>query len=420
MDIKKVIEEANQKALQIITSSQPYWVNVFPAIEVIPGMKKNLFLHAGPPITWQRMCSAQKKAVCGAAVFEGLATTLEEANELGDQGEIIINSSHEHDTVGSMTGVTSASMPVIVVENRPYGNRAFINIHEGPSHNRLTYGSFDDQVCKNLEWIRDVLGPALGKAVQEMGGMAITPIIARALTMGDEVHNRPVAGSLMFAMKVMPYLIRSELDKMEVSRICEFLAATEHFFFHFAMAAHKAELEAASGIPYCSMVTAIARNGIEVGIRVSGTGNEWFTGPAAEIRGVYFPGFGPGDAELDIGDSAITETAGLGAFAMAASPSMALAVGGTAADAVRFQESMLDITISRHPVYQVPYLDFKGTPLGIDIRKVVQTNILPIIDTAIANKKGGEIGVGIARPPMDCFIKALKRFGETVKQAENE
>ena len=417
MDIKSKIEIANQKAIEIITSSQPHWVDVRPAIVAVPGMKKNLFLHAGPPISWDRMCAAQKKAVKGAVVFEGLAKDLDEAEELGQAGEILIEPCHEHACVGSMTGVTSASMPVIVIDNPPHGNQAFINVHEGPSRSRLTYGAFNDQVLKNLVWMRDVLGPALSRAVKEMEGMALTPIITRALTMGDECHNRPNAGSALFLMRVMPNIIRSELDKETIARIHEYLSATEHFFFHFAMAAGKAALDAASNLPYCSIVTCMARNGIEVGIRVSATGDEWFVGPAAEIEGVYFPGFGPEDAEADIGDSAITETTGLGAFAMGASIAMAKAVGGTAADAIRFQESMVDITVSRHTSYQIPALDYQGTPLGIDIRKVVDTGVLPIIDTAIANKMGGEIGVGIARPPMECFSKALKEYSSVVKQS---
>jgi hypothetical protein len=416
MDVKSRIEQANRHALEIITTSQPRWVDVQPAIRVIPKMEENLILHAGPPISWERMCSAQKKGVRGAIVFEGLAHDLAQAEAMVQAGEIIVEPCHEHDTVGSMTGITSAHMPVMVVDNPPHGNRAFINVHEGPSRQRLTYGTFNEQVLKNLLWIRDVLGPALADAVHQMEGMALTPVISKALTMGDECHNRPTAGSALFALEVMPYIIRSPLDKNTIADIMSFLAATEHFFFHLAMAASKAAADATSGIPYCSIVTAMARNGIETGIRVGATGPEWFTGPAATIEGVYFPGFGPEDAEADIGDSAITETMGLGAFAMGASIPMAYAVGGTAADAIRYQESMADIVAGRHPAYQVPALDYVGTPLGIDIRKVVETGILPIIDTAMADKQGGEIGVGLARPPMACFEQALKAFGAGVKR----
>ena len=415
MNLKTKIEDANEKALEIIISARPRWVDVRPAIEVIPGMKENLILHAGPPVTWDRMCSAQKKGVMGAAIYEGLATDFEAADAMAKAGELLVEPCHEHAAVGSMTGITSASMPVMIVENPTHGNRSFINVHEGPSRERLTYGAFSPQVLENLVWIRDVLGPALAQAAHKMGGLDITPIIAKSLTMGDECHNRPTAGSALFALKVMPYIIRSELDKETIARISEYLAATEHFFFHLGMAACKAAADAASDIPYCSVVTAMARNGIQTGIRVSATGEQWFAGPASTIEGVYFPGYGPEDAEADIGDSAIMETGGLGAFAMGASISMAQAVGGTAADAIRYQESMMDITAGRHPAFQVPALDFLGTPLGIDIRKVLDTGVLPIIDTAIANKEGGEIGVGLARPPVECFTQALKAFGEVVK-----
>lgn len=418
MELREKIDQANQKAIQILFNSKPRWIDVRPAIEVIPGIQENLILHAGPPISWERMCSAQKNAVAGAAVFEGLAKDLDQAKAMVAAGEILIDACHEHRAVGSMTGVTSSSMPVCVVHNEPYDNHAYITVHEGPSRNRLTYGAFNEPVRHNLEWIKNVLGPALGEALRRMGGMEIVPIIARSLTMGDECHNRPTAGSALFVLKVLPFIIESDLPKQEIARIARFLADTEHFFFHLGMAAGKAATDAMSGIPYSSLVTAIARNGVEVGIRVSGTGSRWFIGPAAEIEGVYFSGYGPEDAEADIGDSAIMEVIGLGAFAMAASVSMAYAVGGNSQDAIRYQESMADITVARHPAYQVPVLDYKGTPVGIDIRKVVQSGVLPIIDTAIAHKNGGEIGVGIARPPMECFTQALVALKEAAQKED--
>lgn len=417
MNLKEQINEANQYVMSILFSSKPRWIDVRPALEVIPGMKKNQILHAGPPISWERMCSAQKNGVAGAAVFECLAKSMSDAIAMLDSGEILIDSCHDHCAVGSMTGITSASMPVLVVDNQPYGNKSFINIHEGPSRNRLTYGAYNEGVHNNLVWIRNVLGPALEYAVKKMGGLEINPIIARSLTMGDECHNRPIAGTALFSLQVLPYIIESDLEKNEIARIARFLSESEHFFFHLGMAAGKVATDAMSGVPFSSIVTAIARNGVEVGIQVSGTGKHWFIGPAAEIEGVYFPGYGPADAEADIGDSAIMETVGLGAFAMGASIPMAYAIGGTAQDAIRYQEAMTDITVARHPVFKVPALDFKGTPVGIDIRKVVQSNVLPIIDTAIAHKNGGEIGIGIARPPLQCFTKALEEFNSTVRAA---
>jgi hypothetical protein len=420
MALKTLIEEANNEAMSIMFSSKPRWVDVKPAIDVVPGMNENLVLHAGPPVSWERMCSAQKNGVAGAAVFEGLADTLEEAKAMAAAGEIEIDACHDHAAVGSMTGITSASMPMMIVDNEPYGNRAYINVHEGPSRNRLTYGAFNREVEENLIWIRDVLGPALADAVDAMGGMDIVPIIARSLTMGDECHNRPTAGSALFALRVLPVIIDNGLQREQLAKTARFLGETEHFFFHLGMAAGKAMTDAMSGIPYCSVVTAMARNGTEVGIRVSGTDDQWFIGPAADIEGSYFSGYGPEDAEADIGDSAIMETTGLGAFAMAASVPMAYAIGGTAEDAIKYQESMAEITVTRHQAYQVPTLDYKGTPVGIDVRKVVHTGVLPIIDTAIAHKDGGEIGVGIARPPMECFSQALRELHRVAKTSSTQ
>ncbi len=418
MSIKEKINAANEKAMKIMFNSQPKWVDVRPALDVIPAMKKNLILHAGPPISWDRMCSAQKNGVAGAAVFEGLANSVPEAMKMIAEGKIEIDACNNHCAVGSMTGITSASMQVMVVKNFPYGNCSYINIHEGPSRNRLTYGAYNDTVKANLVWIRDVLGPALADAVRKMGGLEIIPIIARSLTMGDECHNRPTAGSALFALQVLPYIIESDLPKAEIAKIARFLHATEHFFFHLGMAAGKATTDAMNGTEFSSIVTCMARNGTEVGIRVAGLGSQWFIGPAAEIEGVYFTGYGPEDAESDIGDSAIMEVYGLGGFAMGASIPMAYALGGMAADAVRYMESMVDITTARHAAYKVPALDFKGTPVGIDIRKVVQTGVLPIIDTAIAHKSGGEIGVGIARPPMNCFSDSLKALSDKIRASE--
>jgi hypothetical protein len=415
MDLASKITEANSKALGIIHRSDPHWVDVKPAGEVIPGMTPQMILHAGPPVSWDRMCSAQRNAVVGAILFEGLANGIAEAQELVQEGAVEISPCHEHSSVGSMTGVVSASMPVHVIEDSNLGNRSFVTIHEGPSRQRLTYGTYNEDVHRNLVWIREVLAPALRCTVEKIGSMPIAPLIAKALVMGDECHNRALAGSHLFAVEVIPYIIRSKLDRESVARIAEFIGKTEHFFFHLVMGACKAQADAIRAIPNCSLVTAMARNGVEVGIQVSATDDRWFTGRASEIEGSFFPGYGRDDAEADMGDSAITETMGLGAFAMAASFGMAHALGGTSDDAIRYQLSMERITAGLHPHYRVPAMDFKGTPLGIDIRKVVDTGVVPIIDTGIASKEGGEIGVGLARAPIEAFVDALKFLGETVK-----
>jgi hypothetical protein len=249
-----------------------------------------------------------------------------------------------------------------------------------------------------------------------MGGIDVVPLIARSLTMGDECHNRTTAGSALFMGQVLPYIIDSDLDRKLIADLASFMASAELFFLHIVMASAKSIANAMSGIPFCSIVTAISRNGVEVGLRVSGTGDEWFVGPASEIEGVYYPGFGPDDAEADMGDSAITEVVGLGAFSMGAALPHAYTIGVSAQDAIRYQESMVDITMMRHPAFKIPAVDFKGTPVGIDIRKVVEANLVPIINTGIAHKEGGKIGGGIAKVPMECFTKALEALGKVTKE----
>ncbi len=411
--IKEKIEQANQKAVETILETNVVWVDVQPALDVIPGMKKNLILHSGPPIDFKDMCPSQKKGVCGAAVYEGLAADLEDAEKKVLAAAIEVAPCHHYQTTGSMTGITSASMPVLVCEDRGHDNyRTFILVHEGASPERIAYGAWSQRVHDNLIWVEKVLGPALGKAIRFLGEMPVLPIIAQSLTMGDECHNRPNAGSALWTCKILPAIIRTGSDNETTAKIAEFLAETDHFFFHFGMCYGKAATDACMGIEYSTIVTTMARNGVEVGVRVAGLPGQWFTGPAAEIQGVYYPGFGPDDANNDMGDSAITETVGLGGFAMAASVPMCRAVGGNAEDAVKYVRQMSEIAHGRHNQFQMPMLDFEGTPLGIDIRKVVQTGILPIICTAIASKTGGQIGVGLARPPMQAFEKALKAFSD--------
>lgn len=410
MGFKEKIEAANQKCLEVINRSNPVWVDVIPAREVLPGLGEKMILHAGPPISFEDMCSAQQKGVMGAAVYEGWAETLEEAGELARRGEIQVDPCHHHQAVGSMTGITSPSMPVMMVEDKANNTTGHILVHEGPSRERLGYGFFSDKVKQNLKWIETVLGPALQQVVRAMGGIPVNPIIAQSLTMGDECHNRPTAGSALLFTKIMPTLCTLDLERESLAQIVEFLAKTEHFFFHLGMAASKATTDACNGVEFSTMVTAMARNGIETGIRVSGIPDKWFTGPASKIDGVYFPSYGPEDATNDMGDSAIMETMGLGAFALPASIPMARAVGGSTSDAVNYLRQMEEITLGKHNLYQIPMLDFERTPVGIDIRKVVKTGILPIIDTAIAHKDGGEIGVGLATPPIECFQKAVKEF----------
>lgn len=408
-NLKTKIEQANQEAVRRMVDSRPVWVDIKNAIDVCPGLKKNMIMHAGPPISWDRMASPQKNAVRGAVIYEKLAKTMEEADDLVASGGIELSPCHEHNTVGSMCGVTSPSMPVIVVRNEMFGNEGYVLIYESPDSQKLSFGSFGDTVIKNLKWIDEVVAPVFKALVAKMGPVNLSRIISRALTMGDELHSRSFASTAGFVLEVTPYLFELDFDRRTLAGVADFIRRSDQFFLHFAMAAAKVTADAANGIEYSTVVTAIARNGVEVGIRVSSLPGQWFTGPAGLIEGLFFSNFTAEDAQPDIGDSAITETIGLGAFAHAASPSLALTKGNVDI-AVKYTKEMQEICVGNNPNYGIPVLGGKGVPLGIDIRKVLDTGVTPVINTGIAHKQGGQIGVGNSRVPKEAFKKALLAF----------
>ena len=401
------VDAANRRAVERMLAAEPVLVDVRPAIDVLPGMRRDLVLHAGPPIAWPRMSGPLRGAVIGALVYEGLAATPDEAERLAGSGAVDFAPCHHHGAVGPMAGVTTASMPMLVVENRAHGVRACSTLNEGLGK-VLRYGAFSAEVLDRLRWFRDALGPALGAAVREAGGIDVRALIAQAVQMGDECHNRNRAASALLVKALAPALAGSDLPAAERRRILAFAGGNEHLFLNLAMAAAKSACDAAHGVAGSSLVTAMARNGTEFGIRVSGLGDRWLTGPAGTPVGLYFPGFGPDDANPDIGDSAITETAGLGGFAMAAAPAIVQFVGGTPADALRYTELMYEITLAESAAHRIPALGFRGTPTGIDVRLVLQTGILPQINTGIAHRQPGigQIGAGLVTPPRECFEAA--------------
>ncbi len=417
-DIKAKIESANKEAVQRVLSSKPFLIDVKPAIEVLPGMNKRSIFHAGPPIEWSKMCGPMKGAIAGTIIFEGWANSWEGAVKLIEEGEIEFSPNHDHEAVGPMAGVISPSLPVMVVKNERYGNINYGRIVE----NRVQFGAFDEEAVESLRFWAQVLAPAMARALARMRsqggtGIDLKSIMARALYMGDELHNRPAAGTSLFALTILPYLIETTEDKELLSQIVRYFASNEIFFLCLAMAACKATMNSAREIEYSTLVTAMARNGVEFGIKVSGLGNHWFTGPAGLVRGLYFPGFGSQHANPDMGDSAITETTGIGAFALANSPAILSLVGGTAEDAFKYTRQMQQITTTLNDTFLIPIFDFQGTATGIDIRKVVKTGILPVIDTAIAHKDPGigMIGAGIVNPPMEAFKSALKEYAAKYK-----
>jgi hypothetical protein len=406
MQIK--IEEANRIAMERILNSEPVLKDIQPAWKVIPGIDKKTIFHTGPPIEYSKMCGPMKGACIGALLYENVAKSKEEALELLEKGEIRFDPNHDHQAVNGMAGPITYSMPVYVVENKTYANLAFSQFQEGAGK-MLRFGAYDESVIERLRWFERVLGPALQKALRISGDIPLKPIIAEALLQGDECHNRNMAATSIFFEKIARALIKTDLAKNVISEILEFIASSPQFFITLGMAACKATLDCASGIPGSSVVTAYSRNGVNVGMKVSGTGNRWFVAPAPKVEGLFFPGFGEEDACPDLGDSAITEVGGLGAFAMATAPAIMKLVGKNVNDAITITEEMYEITLDEHPVFRIPFLDFRGTPIGIDILKVVETGITPIGDTAIAHRETGHgmIGAGLVRMPMECFENAL-------------
>ena len=398
------VDTANREALRRLSAAQPVLVDVRPALEVVPGMTPTTLLHAGPPLPWARMSGPVRGAVIGALLYERLADTPEAAELLAASGDLMFDPCHHHGAVGPMAGITTARMPVLVVENRTNGNRSYATLNEGLGK-ALRYGAFAPDVIERLRWFEAILGPALSEVLRRIGGVDIRSLIAQAVQMGDECHNRNRAASALLIKTIAPHVAALGLPPAERERILTFAAGNDHFFLNVGMAACKAALDAAHGVPWSSLVTVMARNGTEFGIRVSGLGDRWFTGPAGTPVGLYFAGFGAEDANPDMGDSAITETAGLGAFAMAGAPAIVQFVGGTPADALGYTKRMYEITLGESEAYRLPPLDFRGTPTGIDVRLVLQTGILPQINTGIAHRLPGigQIGAGLVNPPLARF-----------------
>ncbi|WP_115788411.1 DUF1116 domain-containing protein [Arthrobacter silvisoli] len=403
------IEAANAEAVDRIKNAKPMLVGFGRAIDVVPGMTPTTILHSGPPVAWEDMSGPMKGAVTGALVFEGLAKDLADAARVAATGEITFSPCHEHQCVGSMAGVTSPSMYMHVVRNETHGNYAYTNLSEQLAK-ILRMGANDQSVIDRLVWMRDVLGPMLKEAVEFTGPIDLRLMLAQALHMGDEAHNRNIAGTVLLFQALAPGLLQSSFSEAQKKEVFDFIASSDYFSGPTWMATAKAALDAAHGIEGSTVVTTMARNGVEFGIRVSGLpGNHWLTGPAQKVIGPMFAGYKPEDSGLDIGDSAITETYGFGGFAMAAAPAIVALVGGTVEDAMAYTRDMALITTDQNPNVTIPALGFQGIPTGIDVRKVLETGILPVINTAIAHKDAGigMIGAGITHPPVDVFEKAI-------------
>ena len=433
--------EANALAVRRMLAAGAELVDVRPAREVL-GLAPGQFLHAGPPIGWGRASGPLRGALIGAALFEGLVETPEEAeawfagagagasndegeSSRGNDGGSVATARttapelapcHHHGGVGPMAGVVSPSMWLFELRDPVSGGTAWCSLNEGLGK-VLRYGAFGPDVVARLRWMTSVLGPMLQRAVRLRGSVDVKAIVAQMLHMGDEGHNRNRAGTLMLLRELLPSLIENGEDAQELADVVRFISGNDHFFLNLVMPACKLAAQAAAGVPGSTVVTVMARNGTDFGIQTSGTGDRWFTAPANTPEGLFLAGYGAGDANPDIGDSAITETAGVGGFAMAAAPAIARLVGGTAASAVATTRLMYEITLGENPAFTVPALDFRGTPTAIDVSRVVRTGVLPQINTGMAGRVAGtgQVGAGLVTPPMECFTQALGALAELAR-----
>lgn len=411
------IQVANKKSLDILLKGHPTLVGMGLAIDAIPGMTKKTLLHAGPPIRWENMSGPMRGAVMAACMYEGWAKDADEAAMLAESGEILFDPCHHHHAVGPMAGITSPSMPVFILENKTFGKKSYVNMNEGLGQ-VLRMGAYSMETLDRLHWMAEVLYPNLKAGVQHLnetsGGLDIKSIIAQALHMGDELHNRNKAGTSLFLRAIVPAMLEGLSDTKQLPEVLKFIDKNDHFFLNLAMAAGKCTLEAAHVIEGSSMVTTMARNGTEFGIKVSGLGDDWFTCQAALPEVLLFPGFTKDDVNRDIGDSAVMETSGLGGFALAAAPAIIQFVGGSAQDAANYSLEMYEITVGENNIYTIPAFNFRGTPTGIDILKVAETGITPVLDTGAACKEAGrgQAGAGIVRMPLEAFAKAAEAFVE--------
>jgi Protein of unknown function (DUF1116) len=411
---KEEVEAANQKSVDRMMDSEPTWVDIAPASRKM-GLKGKILLHAGPPLDWKDASGPMKGAIIGASIYEGWAETEKQATRLAEEGEVSLDCDHHHDAVGPMAGVISPSMPVYELEDKKFGNRTFSNMNEGIGK-VLRYGAYSKEVLERLRWMSDTVAPVLQATVKRMvksaGGLPLKPMIAQALTMGDDCHNRYVATTSLFAKQIAPYMVRTGYDGKTLSEVSKFIDGNNFTTLNMGMAAGKAMTLAGHGVKHSTLVTVMTRNGTEAGIWVSSLGKRWFTAKAPLPKGLWFPGFTEEDANPDLGDSSITETAGYGGFAMAAAPAIVSWVGGSVQGALDITERMYEITQAQHRHFLIPFLDFKGTPVGIDLRKVLKTGVTPIINTGIAHRMAGvgQVGAGTVSFPIQVFKDAFGAY----------
>jgi len=416
-----MLERANLQAFDRMCRADPVLVDVQPARDVVPGMTTNTILASGPRLAWEDYIGGQRRAIVFGALYEGLASDADDAERKLANGEIRVEACQDHGCIGSVAGIYTASMPVFVVENRAFGNLAFCNFYEGESRRRLNYGAYDDGVRDQLHFLADVVAPTLRDAVGRSGGISLKPLMVRALHMGDELHSRNSAATLLFQRELYPHLLGvAETGRQRVEQTLEYLAGSDYFFLRLSMASSKATADPAHGIEASSVVTSMALYCRGVAIRVSGLGDRWELGPYPKVQAKMFEGFSPEDIDWIGGESIINETVGLGGFAQAAAFPLQNYQGGSPQAMIELNLAMYEITVGEHTDYRIPFLRYRGTPTGIDVFRVARTGITPALDVGLAGRDGGQIGAGIVRAPIECFTSAVATYESVYGSAPSQ
>jgi hypothetical protein len=413
---------ANAVALERLLTADPVLVDVAPARDVVPGMTDRTILTSGAPLEWAEYTGGQRRSIVFAAMYEGLADSLDAAEKALADGDIVVHSTQQHQCVGSVAGIYTASMPVLVVRDENHGGTAFCNLYEGKSRHRLNYGSYNDEVRDGLKWLETTMAPVLSTAIRLHGPIPLKPIMARALRLGDELHSRNTAASMLFERELTESFISMSGTPMasDVIDVLQFFRDNDYTFLRMGMAAAKAIADAAHGVPASSLVTGMAINCRTFAIRVSGLGDRWFTGVHPRLDGRFFDDFGPEDVEWIGGESCFTEVAGLGAFAQAAAPALQAYQGGSFTQMMDNNAALYDITLAEHPEFTIPAMAFRGTPVGIDLLEVLRRRRAPMIDGGLAGRSGGQIGAGLLVPDLDCFADAYASYRAQYDSTEQE
>ena len=406
-------EQANGEALERLVKSDPHLVDVARAGDVVPGMEPSTILTSGAPMTWPEYTGGQRRAILFAALYEGLADSVADAEARLEEGTVQVRSTQQHGCIGSVAGIYTASMPVFVVRDHRYGGTAYCNLYEGRSPRRLNYGAYDETVAAGLRWLERTMAPVLAQCLRRTGPLPLKPLMARALRMGDELHSRNTAASLLLERELRNCLLDLDktADSAAVREVLQFFDENDYTFLRVGMAAAKVTADAAHGVPYSSLVTGMAINCREFAIRVSGL-EGWFPGAHPQLEGRFFDGFTEADAEWIGGESCVTETVGLGGFAQVCAPTLQAYQGGSV-EAMRANNlAMYDITVGEHPDFRLPPLDFRGAPVGIDAFAVLAREVTPVIDGGLAGRDGGQVGAGVLRPHLDCFQAAALAYAD--------